>query len=171
MRNVVLALAVMVALTGLADGDGRRYWREGPLERGVTYTITADQIAQLQSIVKRPVCERIEVADDGMIIETWHGDGRFWAVTNQPVPVVGAKLKSTFEERMAEVREERDLWRASFTDAEARAELQSRRADRAEARFANATNRLQSAIDSAALPTTQLLLQGILDAILATGTH
>ena len=153
MRNVVLALAVMVALTGLADGDGRRYWREGPLERGVTYTITANQIAQLQSIVKRPVCERIEVADDGMIIETWHGDGRFWAVTNQPVPVVGAKLKSTFEERMA------------------RAELQSRRADRAEARFANATNRLQSAIDSAALPTTQLLLQGILDAILATGTH
>lgn len=141
----------------------------GRLTQGVRYTITEEQIAQLKSIVTRPVCESIEVID-GQIVETWHEGARHWVTTNAPMPVIGVKLKSTFEERMAVVREERDLWRASFTNAEARAELQEIRANRAEARFGKATNVVQSAIDKATLPTTKLLLQQLLEAMLAV-TH
>ena len=166
---VVAALALSVAS---AYAYTPEQWTTHKLERGVTYRLNPARLALMTNALNRATMLSMEQVGD-TIVETWREGGRVYTVTNPIAPVAGVPLVSTFTERLEEavqgIRAERDEWREAFTNMQAVAAIQTARAERAEARFNSTTNRLQSAIDSATLPTTRLLLQGILDAILASG--
>ena len=155
--SAALCLAVLAKPATVVSPTGRA---------PVHYALPAALTNQLAAAAVRPVCERA-VLDGGAIVETWREGARTWWVTNTPSPIVGARLKSTFTERMAAVEEQRDYWRQAWTNASVLAEANARRAERAEARYAATTNKLQEAIDDAKLPTTKLLLQAILEGITA----
>lgn len=167
-RLIVLAAAAFVCAAGLAAP--KTDWTTHKLERGVTYRLDPARLALLTNAVNRATMLAME-QHENYVVESWREGGLIHTVTNPITPVAGAKLASTFAERMEEavrgIRAERDEWRAAFTNSQAVVAIQTARAERAEARFNSTTNRLQNAIDSAVLPTTRLLLQGILDAILA----
>jgi hypothetical protein len=132
----------------------------------VSFQLPAASVEALDKIVHgRDVIESREIVD-GKVVERWRKGHRTWVSTNAVTPVVGAVLSNTFRERIAELREERDENLRRLAQAISQATSAEARAARAEARFNSATNNLQKAIDDAKLPTTKLLLQGILDALL-----
>ena len=132
----------------------------------VSFQLPAASVEALDQIVHgRDVIESREIVD-GKVIERWRKGHHTWVSTNAVTPVVGAVLSNTFRERIAELREERDENLRQLAEAISQATSAEARAARAEARFNAATNNLQKAIDDAKLPTTKLLLQGILDALL-----
>ena len=167
-RTLVIAAMAVACAAGIAEA--RKDWTTHKLERDVTYRLDPARLALLTNAVNRATMLSMEQYGDA-IVETWREGGRVYAVTNPISPVTGVPMASMFSERMEaavrDIREKRDEWHAAFTNSQAVVAVQTARAERAEARFNATTNRLQNAIDSAALPTTKLLLQGILDAIMA----
>lgn len=160
MKKLLASLCIMVAAVAHA-APAQIISRSAPVQ----YQLPPALTNALAAVVNRPICERA-VMQDGRIVETWREGARVWTVTNTPAPVTGDKLKSTFLERMQKVEEEREKWRAAWTNSQIIVAIETARAERAERRFNTATNRLTIAINEAKLPTTKLLLQAILDAIL-----
>ncbi len=158
--SAALCLAALAKPATVVSPTGRT-----PVHYAI-YALPASLTNQLAAAAARPVCERA-VVEGGAIVETWREGARTWTVTNTPAPVVGSRLKSTFSERLAAIEEQRDYWREAWTNASVLAEANARRAERAEARYAATTNKLQEAIDDAKLPTTKLLLQAILEGVTA----
>jgi len=169
-RKLTAVAAVALAACAACLAAPRKDWTTHKLERGVTYRLDPARLALMTNAVNRATMLAMEQYGDA-IIETWRENGRVYSVTNPITGITGVKMSSDFTERMEaavrDIRAERDEWHAAFTNSQAVVAIQTARAERAEARFNATTNRLQNAIDGAALPTTRLLLQGILDAILA----
>ena len=132
----------------------------------VSFQLPEASVEALDQIVHgRDVIESREIVD-GKIVERWRKGSRTWVSTNAVTPVVGALLTNTFRERIEALREERDESLQRLSQAISQATSAEARAVRAEARFNAATNTLQQAINDAKLPTTKVILQGILDALL-----
>ncbi|MBR4652635.1 MAG: hypothetical protein IKO72_04680 [Kiritimatiellae bacterium] len=169
MNKNFLAVA-MAAFAVVASAYTPEQWTTHKLERGVTYRLNPARLALMTNALNRATMLAMEQHEDS-IVETWREGGRIYCVTNPITPVAGVPLVSTFAARLEQavqgIRAERDEWHTAFTNSQVVVAIQTARAERAEARFNATTNRLHNAIDSAALPTTRLLLQGILDAILA----
>lgn len=132
------------------------YWNSRIVQ--ASYGISAEKLAALSNAVQRATIESREIKD-GIIVEKWRKGSAAWTTTNRLSAVAGAKMKSRFLERVEELETARDGWHAAFTN-------ESLRAERAEARFVNATNKLQTAINEAKLSTTRLLLQQIMDKLI-----
>ena len=171
MNKKFLAVA-MAAFAVVASAYTPEQWKSHKLTRGVTYRLDPARLALMTNALNRATMLSMEQHEDA-IVETWREGGRVYTVTNPIAPVAGVPLVSTFTERLEEavqgIRAERDEWHTAFTNSQVVVAIQTARAERAEARFNSTTNRLQNAINSATLPTTRLLLQGILDAVLAAG--
>lgn len=135
-----------------------------------TPALTKEQTRFLEN--RRIAVKRDTTSIPGSVITTWYRNGKPdtlapAVVTNRLQYVVGAEQSNPLQVLNERLREDVAEWHTAFTNSQAVVAIQTARAERAEARFNATTNRLQNAIDSAALPTTRLLLQGILDAILA----
>ncbi len=172
MNRMLLAVAALALSVASAYAYTPEQWKSHKLARGVTYRLDPARLALMTNALNRATMLAMEQVGD-TIVETWSEGGRIHTVTNQITPVAGVPLVSTFAARLEQavqgIRAERDEWREAFTNLQVVAAIQTARAERAEARFNSTTNRLQNAINSATLPTTRLLLQGILDAVLAAG--
>ena len=135
-----------------------------------TPALTKEQTRFLEN--RRIAVKRDTTSIPGSVITTWYRNGKPdtlapAVVTNRLQYVVGAEQSNPLQVLNERLREDVAEWHTAFTNSQAVVAIQTARAERAEARFNATTNRLQNAIDSAALPTTRLLLQGILDAIMA----
>lgn len=133
--------------------------------------LSKEQAAFLEN--RRIAVSRDTTTIPGAVITTWYRNGKPdtkapAVVTNWLHDVVGEEQRNPLQALNEQLRKDVAEWRVAFTNSQAVVAIQTARAERVENRFNTATNRLQNAINNATLPTTRLLLQGILDAILAT---
>ena len=165
-RTILCAVCALAAFTGMAATNRLPHARLATVQyvgaAKINLGLTPADIARLEAQAKR---ERLtsRTITGGWAVEVWRKGDEVRVVSNRVTTVIGAKLKSTFTERVAAIEAARDAYRQSMEEWKAQSEAWEAVSARREAAARAVIAHFEEQRDKAVLSTTKAIYQAVID--------
>ena len=166
-RSILCALCAFAACAGLAATNSHPRARLASVKyvgaAKISLGLTPADIARISAQAKREQLTGRTITADGWAVEVWRKGEAVRVVSNRVHQIVGAKLKSTFTERIAAVEAARDQFRQRMEEWKAQSEAWEAVCARREAAARAVISYFEEQRDKAVLPTTKAIYQAVID--------